>query len=122
VIGCPLVSRSTRLGGGFVFAHLHNIPAGKYRIRVVAETDCLVDEIDIRPAMDVGVGILDDTHPFGHYDHLYEGVHGAFYDYTSDYEKGTPLPEIPKAEGRGTVTIKNGVIKSGTPGIMSWGI
>lgn len=122
MIGCPILNRSTRLGGGFIFAHLKNLPVGKYRVRVKAETDCLVDEIDIRPAMDVGIGIIDKTHPFGHYNHLYEGVHGAFYDYTADFSKGLPISGIPRAEGKGTVTIKNGTIKNGTLGIMSWGI
>ena len=122
MVGCPVINRSARLGGGFIFAHLKNIPAGKYRIKVKAETDCLVDEIDIRPAMDVGVGIVEKTHPFSHYNHLYEGIHGAFYDYTDDFTTGSLLPGTPNVEGKGTVTIKNGVIKSGTPGIMSWGI
>ncbi len=122
MVGCPVISRSPQLGGGFVFAHLKNLPAGKYRIRIKAETDCLVDQIDIRPAMDVGVGIVGDTHPYGHYDHLYNRVHSAFYDYTGDFSKATPIPGIPKVEGRGTVTIKNGVIKNGALGVMSWGI
>ncbi len=122
MVGTPVLKRSTRLGGGFIFAHLKDIPAGKYRVKVKAETDCLVDEIDIRPAMDVGIGIVEKTHPYSHYDHLYEGVHGAFYDYTEDFSTGKPVPGIPVAEGRGTVTIKNGTIKCGTPGMVSWGI
>lgn len=122
MIGCPIINRSTRLGGGFVFAHLKNLPAGKYRIRVKAETDCLIDQIDIRPAMDVGIGIVGNTHPYGHLDHLYEGIHSAFYDYTKDFSDGTPVSDITKIEGKGTVTIKNGTIKCGTLSIMSWGI
>ncbi len=122
MVATPVLNRSTRLGGGFIFAHLKNLPAGKYRIKVKAETDCLVDEIDIRPAMDVGIGIVEKTHPFSHYSHLHQGVHGAFYDYTDDFNLGTSLPDIPKVKGRGTVTIKNGVIRCGTPGIMTWGI
>ena len=122
IVGCPIINRSTRLGGGFVFAHLKNLPAGKYRIRVKAETDCLVDQIDIRPAMDVGIGIVENTHPYGHYDHLYKQVHSAFYDYTNDFSDGSPVSDITKIEGKGTVTIKNGTIKNGTLSIMSWGI
>lgn len=121
-VGCPTLRRSTQLGGGFVFAHLKNLPAGKYRIRVKAETDCLIDQIDIRPAMDAGIGIVENTHPYGNYNHLYERVHSAFYDYTEDFSNGTPVAGIPRVEGKGTVTIKNGTIKSGTLGIMSWGI
>src|SRR3989337_3707258 len=72
MVSCPVEKRSPRLGGGFIYAHLNNLPAGKYRIRIKADTDCLVDEIDIRPAMDVGIGIVEKTHPMGHYDHLYK--------------------------------------------------
>ncbi len=121
-LSCPVISRSPRLGGGFVFAHLSNLPAGKYRIRVRAETDCLVDEIDIRPAMDTGVGIIGKTHPTGHNDHLYHGIHSAFYDYTADISAGKPLEGIPAVEGKGTVTIRNGTIRNAATGILSWGI
>lgn len=122
MMGCPVRNRSARLGGGFVFAHLKNLPAGKYRIRVKAETDCLVDQIDIRPALDVGIGIVENTHPYGHYNHFYDIVHSAFYDYTENFKDGKPEAGIPTVEGKGTVTIKNGTIKSGTRGIASWGI
>ena len=122
MVSCPIKNRSTRLGGGFVFAHLNNLPAGKYRIRVKANNDCLVDQIDIRPAMDVGIGIVEDTHPMGHYDHLYNRVHSAFFDYTEDISQSKPFPSIPVVEGTGSITIKNGIIKNGVVGIMSWGI
>lgn len=120
--GCPVTDRSPRLGGGFIYAHLKDLPAGKYRVRIKAETDCLVDEIDIRPALDVGIGIVGRTHPYGHYDHLYSHVHAAFYDYTADFPTGAPVHGIPAVSGKGTVTIKNGTIKNGSPGILSWGI
>ncbi|MDN3686381.1 right-handed parallel beta-helix repeat-containing protein [Cyclobacterium jeungdonense] len=118
----PVFQKSPRLGGGFIVAHIQGLPAGKYRIRVKADTDCLVDEIGIFPAFDVGIGIVGKTHPKGHYDHLYENQHAAFYDYTADFQTGNPLPEIPQVSGKGTVTIKNGTIKSGFGGVMSWGI
>ncbi len=121
-VSCPVLNRSAELGGGFVFAHLNNLPAGKYRVRVKAENDCLVDEIDIRPAMDVGIGIAEKTHPMGHYDHLYNRKHAAFFDYTADVSDGKPVEGIPVVKGAGTVTIKNGAIKNGTIGILSWGI
>ncbi len=121
-VSSPVINRHARLGGGFITAHLNNLPAGKYRLRVRAETDCLVDEIDIRPAMDVGIGIVERTHPMGHNDHLYEISHSAFFDYTADVETGEPKEGIPVVEGRGTVTVKNGIVKNGTVGIMSWGI
>ena len=122
MLSCPVENRSARLGGGFIVAHMNKLPAGKYRIRVKAENDCLVDQIDIRPAMDVGIGIVETTHPMGHNDHLYNRHHSAFFDYTADVSTGEPDPGIPRAEGRGTVTIKNGVIKNGTVGVLSWGI
>lgn len=122
MISCPIENRSARLGGGFVIAHLNNLPAGKYRLRVKALNDCLVDQIDIRPAMDVGIGIVEKTHPMGHNDHLYHQNHIAFFDYTEDFSSGKPLAGIPVVEGKGTVIIKNGVIKNGSRGILSWGI
>jgi len=121
-VSCPITNRSTQLGGGFIFAHLNNLPAGKYRLRVKAENDCLVDEIDIRPAMDVGIGIVEETHPMGHYDHLYNRNHAAFFDYTADISTGKLLDGISVVKGKGTVTIKNGIIKNAAIGILSWGI
>jgi hypothetical protein len=118
----PLINRSPRLGGGFLYAHLNKIKKGKYRIVVKAETDCLIDELDIRPAMDVGIGIVEKTWPNGHYDHLYNSVFSAFYDYTADYKTGRPLDGIPVSRGKGTVTIRNGIIMSATETTMSWGI
>jgi len=121
-VSCPVEKRSPRLGGGFVYAHLNRLPAGKYRVRIKAETDCLVDEIDIRPAMDVGIGIVEKTYPQAHYDHLFEGTLTAFFDYTKDAKEGTALPEIPVVQGKGSVTIKNGFVENGTVGVLSWGI
>ena len=122
LLSCPMEKRSPRLGGGFIYAHLNGINAGRYRIRVKAETDCLIDHIDIRPAMDVGIGMVGQTHPMGHNDHLYDRGHSAFFDYTEDVSLGKPLPGIPVIKGLGTVTIRNGIIKNGTTGVLSWGI
>ena len=125
-VSCPVERKSPRLGGGFVYAHLKGLPAGRYRIRVKADTDCLVDEIDIRPAMDAGISIMGKTTPLAHYDHVimesYPPVIPAFYDYTEDFEACTPISSLPAAEGNGTITIKNGIIESGRSGILSWGI
>ncbi|HEY6976489.1 MAG TPA: hypothetical protein VH396_09365 [Chitinophagaceae bacterium] len=122
LVSCPVEKKAPRLGGGFVYAHLNHLPAGKYRVRIKADTDCLVDEIDIRPAMDVGIGIVEDTYPMGHYDHLFNSQLAAFFDYTKDVSTGTPVDSIPKVGGEGSVTIKNGVIESGSVGVASWGI
>ncbi|WP_298708245.1 hypothetical protein [Chitinophaga sp.] len=122
MLSAPVEKRSPRLGGGFVFAHLQGLPAGKYRVRVRADTDCLVDEIDIRPTQDVGVGIVGETWARGHYDHLYQSLFAAFFDYTADPASGRPLPGIPVASGRGVVNIRNGQIESGAEGAISWGI
>ena len=121
-ISCPVEKKSPRLGGGFVYAHLNHIAAGKYRVRIKAETDCRIDEIDIRPAMDVGIGIVEKTYPNAHYDHLFEGTTTAFFDYTKDAREGTPLSWIPVVQGKGSVTIKNGFIENGSIGVLSWGI
>jgi hypothetical protein len=122
LVSCPVESRSPRMGGGFVYAHLCDLPSDKYRIRVKAVTDCLIDYIDLRPAMDVGIGIVEKTHPTGHYDHLYNRTHSAFYDYTADVKRKMPIGEIPVVTGTGTVVIRNGIIRNATPGVLSWGI
>lgn len=125
-LSCPVEKRSPRLGGGFVYAHLTGLPAGRYRVRVKADTDCLVDEIDIRPAMDAGISIIEKTTPLADYDHVilesYPPTIPAFYDYTGDFRTGAPLPVLPRVSGKGTVTIKNGIIEGGSEGIESWGI
>ena len=122
LVSAPIEKRSPKLGGGFVYAHLTGLPAGMYRVRVKAETDCLLDHIDIRPAMDVGIGIVENTHPMGHSDHLNERAHSAFFDYTENVSQSKPIAGIPIVKGEGTVTIKNGVIRNGTVGVLSWGI
>jgi hypothetical protein len=122
MVSCPIEHRSPRLGGGFVYAHLAGLDSGKYRIRVRAETDCLVDHIDIRPAMDVGIGIVEDTHLMGHNDHIYNRAHSAFFDYTASNSTKIPISGIPRVNGSGSVVIKNGVIRNATRTAVSWGI
>jgi len=125
-VSCPVEKKSPRLGGGFVYAHLTSLPAGKYRVRIKADTDCLVDEIDIRPALDAGISIIENTTPLAHYDHViresYPPIMPAFYDYTEDFESGRPISSLPAISGDGTIIIKNGIIESGVEGILSWGI
>ncbi|MEO8764343.1 MAG: hypothetical protein ABI416_08650 [Ginsengibacter sp.] len=122
LVSCPVENKAPMLGGGFVYAHLHGLPAGKYRVRVKAVTDCLVDEIDIRPAMDVGIGIVEKTEPTAHYDHLFNSIRASFFDYTKEVSTGAPIESVPVVEGEGAIIIKNGVIESGSVGIVSWGI
>jgi hypothetical protein len=52
----------------------------------------------------------------------YPPVMPAFYDFTEDFATGKPLSSLPGISGKGSVTIKNGIIESGTAGIQSWGI
>jgi len=126
LVNCPVEKKQPRLGGGFVYAHLNKLPAGKYRVRIKADTDCLVDEIDIRPAMDVGISIVEKTYPMAHYDQItresYPPVYPAFFDYTGDVANRTPVSSVPKVEGEGSVIIKNGIIESGFDGILGYGI
>lgn len=119
---CPIDKRAPRLGGGFITAHIHGQPVGKYRVRVHAETDCLVDHIDLRPAMDVGISIVENTRPKVHNDDLYNGRHAAFFDYTNPGTKNEPITGIPRVHGAGKIFIKNGTIKSGATGVLSWGV
>ncbi len=122
-ITCPETARSPKLGGGFVFAQLRDLPAGRYRIRVKAEgVNCLLDHVDIRPAMDVGVGIVGYTAPWSYYKSILDGDYAAFTDYAQPGSYSTPVASVPKVEGSGTVTIRNGVIRSGTRGVRSWGV
>lgn len=122
MVSCPVEKRAPRLGGGVIYAHLHGLPAGKYRVRIKADTDCLVDEIDIRPATDVGIGIVDKTYPYAHYDHLYNSKGSAFFDYTENVADSIPVASVPRVSGRGTITIKNGIIENATIGALSFGI
>lgn len=116
---CPEVRRPPKKGGGVVFALIFNKPAGKYRIRVKAERkNCLIDEVDIRPALDVGVGIVEKVYPWAYYKCIFDGDATAFFNI---YKKEKEL-RIPIVKDGGTITIKNGVIKNGVVGIRSWGI
>ncbi|MCX6682935.1 MAG: hypothetical protein NTY71_08150, partial [Methanoregula sp.] len=54
--------------GGTVYAMMYGKPAGKYRIRVTAVgRDAVIDAVDIRPAMDVGVGVCQRVVPWAYY-------------------------------------------------------
>jgi hypothetical protein len=122
LVSCPVEHRKPRLGGGFVTAHLQGLPAGRYRVRVRADTDCLLDHIDIRPALDAGVGIVGRILPRVHYDYLYQGEHVAFRDYAAPNAPARARDGIPVASGGGTVIIRNGTIRSGVRGICSMGV
>src|SRR4029078_6560008 len=96
--------KAPRLGGGVVYAHLNHLPQGKYRVRIKADTDCLVDEVDISPAFVVGVGIVENTQPMGHYDHLYNSILAAFFDYTANISTGAPVTALPVGSGEANIT------------------
>ncbi len=102
--------------------YLRELPAGKYRLRVKAETDCLIDEVDIRPALDAGIGIVRGVQPWASYESLLKWSPVAFVDYAETPGSSTPAHWIPRLEGPGTITIRNGVIRNGVEGIRSWGI
>jgi len=120
---CPEPERSPKLGGGVVFALLFGQPAGKYRIRVKAvRRDCVIDEADIRPALDVGVGLVDKTLPWAYYKCILDGDGCAFFDYTKPGAPGQPLDGLPRVTGQGTVTIRNGTIRLGSQAIRTWGV
>ncbi|MBN2289628.1 MAG: hypothetical protein JXQ83_09880 [Candidatus Glassbacteria bacterium] len=121
-VTCPETDRAPKLGGGIVFAHLHGLPAGKYRVRVKAQTNCLIDEVDIRPALDVGIGIVDQTYPWAYYKCILDGDYTAFFDYTEQGTTSMPAGSVPRVEGPGTITVRNGVVRSGPVGIRSWGL
>lgn len=119
---CPELGRSPKLGGGVVFALLFQQPAGKYRLRIrAAKGTCIIDDADIRPAMDYGVGIVGEIHPWAYYKSILDGDDCAFFDLAASVypEQAAAAPRI---DGPGTVTIRNGTIRNGTKGIRSWGI
>ncbi|MCZ7648259.1 MAG: hypothetical protein M5U26_23875 [Planctomycetota bacterium] len=111
------------LGGGVVFAHLHHLPAGKYRIRIKAETDCLIDECDIRPALDAGIAVVGAIEPYATYADVVKFYPCAFFDYNkTGAQAGVPVDGLPMVKGKGTITIKNGIVKAGTVGIRTLGV
>jgi len=120
---CPQESSSPKLGGGIPFAHLHHQPAGQYRVRVLADTDAYIDQIDIRPALDAGIAAIGETLPWAHYDAVVgDNPESAFFDYTEEGSASTPIGCLPRIEGTGRITIKNGAVRGGTRTIRSWGI
>src|SRR5690606_7975106 len=121
-ISAPVLQKSPRLGGGYIYAHLNGLPAGKYRLRIKADTDVLIDEVNILPAMDVGIGVVGRTRALSQYVHLYGPVHSAFVDYTADAQTGKPVSFIEPVTGSGIITIKTGVVEQGARGAISWGI
>lgn len=121
--GVPITAQP-KLGGGGVIGLFHGQPAGKYRIVVKAiNRDAIIDCVDIRPAMDVGVGIMEKVRPYGYNKGLYDGELPSFFEYSSDKAKmsGTPVKGVPISKD-GTVTVKNGVIKSGFRAVQSNGM
>lgn len=120
---CPEKRRGPKLGGGTVFALMFGKPAGKYRIRIKAvQRDCIIDAVDIRPAMDVGVSVVEQTMPWAYYKCILDGDGCAFFDYAKRDAPRTPVGSVPKVSGSGTIRIRNGIIRSGFRGIRSWGI
>ncbi|RPI61239.1 MAG: hypothetical protein EHM48_05985, partial [Planctomycetaceae bacterium] len=121
--GCPIMGGNSKLGGGAVLALFWGQPAGKYRVRVKAVgRDAVIDDCDIRPTGDVGVGIVEVTRAFAYMQAMADGETPSFFDYTKPGTTTTPIAGIPVVKGEGTITIKNGVIKAGFEGCYSWGI
>jgi hypothetical protein len=122
-VSVPETNRNPKLGGGVLFAHMHNMPAGKYRLRIRAETDCHIDEADIRPAMDVGVGIVGGIAPWATYNDLLKWYPCAFFDYNQKDTGGKAVEGIPViGKAKGKVVIRNGTIRNGAVGIRSVGV
>ena len=121
-VGPPFTS-APELGGGVLFAHLHHLPAGKYRIRIKAETDALIDECDIRPGLDAGIAIVGSIKPYATYSDALKWFPCSFFDYNQkDAAAGVPMEGIPLVVGAGTVTIKDGIVRNGTLGMRTLGV
>jgi hypothetical protein len=120
---CPEKERAPKLGGGVVFALMFGQPAGRYRIRVKAiKGQCVVDEVDIRPALDTGIGIVEKTFPWAYYKSILDGDPTAFFDFTKPGAPGEPIDSIPHVSGTGVVKIRNGIIRLGSKAIRTWGV
>ncbi len=119
---CPEPNRAPKLGGGVVFALVFNQPAGRYRIRVKANNrDCVIDDVDIRPALDYGIGVVEGVFPWAYYKAVLDGDDTAFFALSPlvDPERAK---EVPIVHGEGNVTIRNGTVRSGARGIRTWGL
>ncbi|MGA2616059.1 MAG: hypothetical protein ABSF26_00535 [Thermoguttaceae bacterium] len=121
-VSLPETALRPQLGGGVTFAHLHHRPAGRYRLRIKAETDCLIDECDLRPALDAGIAVVGGICPWASYYSMLRWSPCAFFDYNKKDTPGVAVTGIPVVKGAGTVTIRNGVIRNATPGIRTWGV
>jgi len=123
-VTCPTVRGHTRLGGGVVYAMIYGRPGGKYRVRVKAEDkDVVIDAVDIRPAVDCGIGIVGSVNPWAYYRCVLDGDGPpGFFDYRKSGTVSTLMDTIPRVRKAGTVTIKNGVIKTGSRTIQTRGI
>jgi len=123
-VTCPTEKYPPKLGGGTVYALIYGKPAGRYRVRVKAVgRDAVIDAVDIRPAMDVGVAIVERVVPWAYYKCVLDGDGPpAFFDYLKKGSTSEPVAGIPRVTGPGTITIKNGVIRGGFSGIQSTGI
>ncbi|OGF51072.1 MAG: hypothetical protein A2231_13125 [Candidatus Firestonebacteria bacterium RIFOXYA2_FULL_40_8] len=124
-LGGKIENIGPQLGGGTVFTQLFYLPAGKYRIRIKAVSgDCEIDECDIRPALDAGIAIVGAPEPYATYQDVMSWYPCAFFDYNKKDEPGKAVEGIPViGKNEGTITIKNGTIRSGyVQGARSWGI
>jgi hypothetical protein len=119
---CPEPNRAPKLGGGVVFALIFGQPAGRYRVRVKAvKGDCVLDEVDIRPALDTGIGIVEKTLPWAYYKCILDGDGTAFFDFTKPGTMREPISSIPQVN-TGTIKIRNGTIRLGSKAVRTWGL
>ena len=120
---CPTTG-STILDGGFVFAQFSGMPAGRYRVRIKAESKpVVIDGVDIRPAHDVGVAIVGKTWIYTDHKMVVVDKHfPAFVDYTVEGTSSQPIDSIASALGNTNITIKNGTIRNGFESMQSRGV
>ena len=120
---CP-ISASSKLDGGCVYAHFRGVPAGRYRVRVKAgDEDLFIDQVDIRPALDVGIAIVGDGWVYTQYSQVAWGGHlPVVRDYLVEGSYNRLLPTVTSAKGNTKVVIRNGIIRNGFRGIHTWGI
>ena len=120
---CP-ISASSKLDGGCVYAHFRGYPAGRYRVRVKAGDENLyIDQVDIRPALDVGIAIVGSGWVYTNYNQVAWGGHlPVVRDYLEEGSYNRLVPTVTSAKGNTKAVIRNGIIRNGFRGMHTWGI
>jgi hypothetical protein len=120
----PAEEVASKLDGGVCYAHFRLKPAGKYRLRIRAgDKDLLIDQADIRPALDAGIVARESGWVHSGYTQVaWSGHMPMLVDYLVEGSYNKLIDGVAKATAGSKVTIRNGVVRNGFAGIHSWAI